>query len=363
MSVYTRPDSPFYWMWIEGTSIRESTGIPRRGGSPKHERELRLAAEEIYANRKTQEAKRAGGLVVTKPIVSYVAFAHWYERHEVAHHRGAERERSMLKQLAVYFSRFERLSDIDADAVKEWMTWRKHTVVPNTVNRELDVLKQLLAAAVPRYLGSSPIAGLRRFRIDETEPRLLTHDEEERLLAACGPADTAFIVTAIDTLWRLSSVVNLKWAQVKLERRFIVPLNAKVTHEGNPITDRMLPALTALSRDREWVFPQFHKDKETKTAAKNRAIRRFLLLCQRANIPHSRAAGGVTFHCLRHTGATRALQHGASVRTVMKLGGWKDERSVMRYVHAADLDVRMAAESISQRPPHSREPQTVTNQA
>jgi integrase len=360
MSVYVRPDSPYYWMWLEDTAIRESTGIPRRGGSPKHERELKRAAEAIYANRKTQEAKRLSGLIVTKPSISYVDFAAWYARHETAHHRGADKERSILKQLAVYFSRFTRLAEMDADAVKEWMTYRKHQVAPGTVNRELDVLKRLLAAAVPRYLDASPITGLRRFRVVETEPRILTVEEEDRLLGVCGPADLAFILTAIDTLWRLSSVVNLKWPQVKFDQLFIVPLNAKVKHEGNPITDRMVPALKALSRDHEWVFPQFHKDQDTKTAAKNRAIRRFLHLCQLALIPHSRAANGVTFHSLRHTGATRALQHGASVRTVMKLGGWQDERSVMRYVHAADSDVRQAAESISQRPPRSRTPKTAT---
>ena len=38
-----------------------------------------------------------------------------------------------------------------------------------------------------------------------------------------------------------------------------------------------------------------------------------------------------------------------SVRTVMKLGGWKSERSVMRYVHASDIDVQAAAESIGRR--------------
>lgn len=361
MGVYLRPDSPFWWMWIEATAIRESTGIPKKGGSPAHEKELRREAEMVYANRKVSEAKRAGGLLVAKPAISYVEFAEWYATHEVAHHRGADKERSILTQLAVYFSRFSMLSAIDADTVKEWMTWRKRTVEPATVNRELDVLKQLLAAAVPRYLEHSPIVGLRRFRVIETEPRILTLDEEDRLLNVCGPADRAFLVTAIDTLWRLSNVVQLQWPQVKHEARMVVPLNAKVKHDGNPITDRMNDALAQLSQDRPWVFPQFHQEREAKTAAKNRAIRHFLHLCQLAGVPHSRAAHGVTFHSLRHTGATRALQHGASVRTVMKLGGWKDERSVMRYVHAADLDVRAAAESISQRPPRSREKTEATN--
>jgi integrase len=112
------------------------------------------------------------------------------------------------------------------------------------------------------------------------------------------------------------------------------------------------------------VFPSFHTS-DRKTAAKNVAIRRFDDLCQLAGVPHGRKADGVTFHCLRHTGATRALQRGASVRTVMKLGGWKDETSVMRYVHAADSDVRAAAESIAKPPipftPRSRSVKTGTN--
>src|SRR5688572_5258043 len=114
MGVYIRPDSPFWWMWIEGTSIRQSTGIPRKGGSPTHAKELRAEAETIYANRKVLDAKRRGGLIVTKPTISYSDFATWYARHETAHHRGADKERSILKQLAGYFSRFTSLADIDA---------------------------------------------------------------------------------------------------------------------------------------------------------------------------------------------------------------------------------------------------------
>lgn len=355
MGVFVRKDSPFFWIWIEGTRTRESTGVPVKGGSPAQERELRRQAETIYAARKVEEAKRREGLAFKKPTISYAKYADWYARHEAAHHRGVIRERSMLTQLGRYFDRFTDLRQVDADAVKEWMTWRKRTVQPGTVNRELDVLKQVLASAVPKYLDASPIAGLRRFRVTEQEPRVLTLDEEDRLLAVCGPEDRAFLLTAIDTLWRLSTVVHLQWAQVKLERRFLVPLNAKVSHDGNPITDRLYEALQALSRDRAWVFPQFHREKDRPSAPKSRAIRRFLHLCQLAHIPHSRAAHGVTFHCLRHTGATRALQQGASVRTVMKLGGWQDERSVMRYVHASDQDVRAAAESIARRATHGRE--------
>jgi integrase len=348
MGVYLRPDSPYWWMWIEGTTVRASTGVPHQAGSPAQAKELRRQAETIYAAKKTEYAKQHGGLVTVRETISYPAFAAWYEANETSHQRGADKAASMLRRLLVYFGRFDSIALIDANVVKEWMTWRKRQVAPGTVNRELDVLKSLLRAAVPRYLERSPIAGLRRFRVEEEEPRILTHDEEQRMIAVADAEDVAWLVTAIDTLMRLSNVVNLKWAQVKFPSRSIIPLNAKVKHDVVPMTTRMLAALKALPDGSDWAFPRFHQRRRGgKTAAKNKAIRRFDYLCRAAGVPHGRDVGGVTFHCLRHTGATRALQRNASVRTVMKLGGWKDERSVMRYVHAADSDVRAAAESIA----------------
>lgn len=350
-------------MVIEGTGERRSTGVPRAAGFPAQALEQRRQAETIYAATKTDAAKRAAGLLPQQQTITFRTHATWYETHVAAHHRGADKEASMLGRLHEHFDRFASLAEIDVLAVREWMTARKRSVQASTVNRELDVLKRVLASAVPKYLAASPIAGLRRFRTNETEPRVLTPDEEARLLAIAGPADCAWLLTALDTLLRLSSVVNLKWAQVKLDRSVIVPLNAKVSHDAAPISRRVDLALRALPRANDWVFPEFHRRGKGKTAGKNKGIRRFMLLCQQAEIPYGRAAGGVTFHCLRHTGATRALQRGASVRTVMKLGGWKDERSVMRYVHAADSDVRAAAESISQHTPASREATDVTKSA
>lgn len=346
MGLYQRKDSPFYWMWIEGTKIRESTGIPTNGGSTQQDRELARQADLIYAARKVACAKVSAGVIVTRPTIGYRAFAQWFEDHETCHHRSASKEASMLRQLDLYFSRFDSLAEITEAVAKEWMTWRARQVARGTVNRELDVLKQLLHAAVPKYLPSSPLAGFRRFRVEEHEPRVLTLEEERRLIDAGTPEDVAWLLTALDTLMRLSNVVYLKWAQVKFPNRTIIPLNAKVKHDIVPISTRMLQALKALPQEESWVFPAFHRRGTGATSPKNRAIRRFDILCQLAHVPHGRLVHGVTFHGLRHTGATRALQNGASVRTVMKLGGWRDEKSVMRYVHAADSDVRAAAETI-----------------
>jgi integrase len=46
----------------------------------------------------------------------------------------------------------------------------------------------------------------------------------------------------------------------------------------------------------------------------------------------------VTFHSLRHTGATRAIQAGATLRDLQALGGWRDIKSVMRYTRPTTED-------------------------
>jgi integrase len=351
MSLYRRPDSRDWWMAIERHGqkpLRRSTGIAVDGGSPSGDQAQKQTAQRVYT---IEQAKHVLGQVSpTKPIISFREFADWYLQHVVAHQRGAIRDRSIVKQLMLSFSRFDSIADIDVHAVEEWKTARrKMKKAPATVNRELDVLKAMLHKAVPKYLDRSPLGDVRRFRVPEAEPRTLTTEEEDRLLAVSNDEERAWLTLAIDTLLRLSNVVHLQWAQVKMGPRVIIPLNAKFSHDAVPITPRLKLALDALDHDGPHVFASYH-DGKGPTAAKNELIRAFDDLCQKAHIAHGRKANGMTFHCLRHTGATRALQKGASIRTVMKLGGWKDERSVIRYTHASDQDVRTAAESIGARP-------------
>lgn len=354
MGVYQRKDSPYWWLRLEGTRIMRSTGVPIAGGSPAQERENRRRAEAIYSDLQGKQALAKAGLIPTpKPTISVRDFLAWYERTVVVHQRGHERASSMLRQLALYFGTVTDLQEITAAKVRDWMAWRRKQVAPATVNREFDVLKALLRAAVPQYLDANPIADLRRLRQPETEARVLTYEEEQRLLAVCGPSDRAFILAALDTLLRLGSLLTLKWDQVKLAERVVVVLNAKVSTTPKPISTRLYQALKDLPRTGPYVFSQFHGAKGS-TSAKNKATRRFDHLCALAGVPHGRAVHGVTIHCLRHTGATRALQAGASVRTVMELGGWTNAATVMRYLHASDQDVQHAAESIGQARPVAR---------
>jgi hypothetical protein len=57
MGVYVRPDSRFYWLWLEGHRRKERTNIPVLCGTP-HEARARRLAERLYAIRMLELAEQ-----------------------------------------------------------------------------------------------------------------------------------------------------------------------------------------------------------------------------------------------------------------------------------------------------------------
>lgn len=343
MGIYQRKDSPYWWMHTEIDGKKASTGIPHTGTHAEQTRELRKRAETKYR-------QRLGELALLPqsprlPVISWRSYVQWYETNHAAHLRGVVRVASMLRQMSDYFGRFDSLQQITESTIREWMTARKSQVSASTVNRELDVLKSLLHTAVPRYLTHSPASEVRRLRVVEQERRVLSREDEARLLAVGNSHDRAWLLLSIDTALRLSNTVALEWPQVKA--RDIIPLNAKVSIRAVPISTRLRTALDALDGPRKgFVFPAFHSTDDGPQAPKQRAIRRFAYLCALADVKHGSKVGGVTIHCLRHTAITRALQAGMSPSDVMALAGIREMRTLQRYSHWTDEGVRRAAESI-----------------
>lgn len=82
---------------------------------------------------------------------------------------------------------------------------------------------------------------------------------------------------------------------------------------------------------------------------------RFHALCVRADMPAGRKAGGITFHGLRHTGATRATRV-VKLTVVQRLGGWKSLKQLARYDHPEDPEIVRAVEVIGSRATHAPAP-------
>lgn len=355
MGVVVRKDSPYYWLNLERAGLpplRQSTRIPVAAPTPAQRQENKRLAEAAYAAKMGDLARQRFDLPANTRAPSLRVWAQWYQTHVTPTKRSANRERSAIRTLVGYFGRYE-LQDITPDLVMTWRRQRLHAVKWTTVNRETDVLKSMVAAAVPKYLKASPLVGMQRLRAeksqaaaDDGEIRVLERDEELRLLEACETLeDRVLIVLGLDSLIRLGDLVLLTWKRDK--GGYLLVANSKNnTHYKTPISKRLRKLLDQCDRDDPRILAWCRGRVKP-------AQDRFTTLCRRAGLPVGRARAGLTFHCLRHTGATRLVEAGINLRTVQAIGGWKDLRSVMRYAHPTGVE-QAAVDQIGARPVHGR---------
>ncbi len=346
MGIYARKDSKFYWLCLERRGqrpIREATKIPVAGGNDSQKKQNRELAQAAYSVRMGDLARAKYNLPTERPISTFAAYRVWYYDNISTQKRNTARERSMLKQLGVTFDRFP-LHTIDRDQILEWRTARVKAVAPGTVNREL------AAESVPKFLEKNPAAGVPRLRVPEQEVPILTTAQEARLLKVATVEERAIVLTALDTLQRLSNVANLARAQD--HGSYITVLNPKVKSYKVAVSTRLRKALDAhlktLPKGEKHVFPSMRL--ATDGATRNRVIAMFMALCAKAKIPTGRKTGGFSFHCLRHTGASRMLTTGrVDVKTVADIGGWADIKVLQKYLHPTDAQKRAAVETIGRR--------------
>lgn len=358
MGVVTRTGSRYFWINLERGGglppLRESTRIVAQGVAKPILVENRRLAEQVYHARMNDLARQRVGLPVQRTRVTFRLYAAWYLEHITPTKRTAAREASAIGHLVAFLGRTP-VDLIDQTLVREYLTARRAVVKPATVNRELDVLKSMLTSAVPKYLASNPLQGMRRLRAPSAPPRILTHAEERQLLAVLDPPDQALLIGALDTLLRLADLIGLKWAQD--HGAYLSIPDPKTEPYRVPVSTRLRTALDALERQGDYVF--HHLAIRTGRPRANNATYRFAAACKAAGVPYGRP-DGMTWHGLRHTGATRAIDAGASLRDLMALGGWRDIKSVLRYTRPTQTD-RALVDRMSQprtaarraRPVHS----------
>lgn len=340
MGVYRRPDSTFYWMRLEGTNRRVCTKIPVGG---KAQRE---AAEAVYRATMTALAKEDLGLPtgMSGGTLTLLEFSRWYETNILPKHRGQERELEILAILRSHLGALD-LRDITRATVQEYQAVRlKAKKAPGTVNREVAVLKAIIREAVTAgHLAASPLAGMPMLRMVRRDPRTLSAADEVRLLEQLPHDLRVLYIVAVDTLARLSNVLNLTREEDRGTHLALV--DSKTGPYEVPLSSRARAALDSLPKTDAYYFPDRRKAKaeRDRRMAIRSALRRACARCT-PPIPFGRAAGGITFHgATRATGATRMLRAQVDPRTVQKIGNWASFTTMGRYLAAGDMDVRAKA--------------------
>jgi len=344
MGVFKRPDSPYWWLYLESTKTREPTPI-LLGDTISQRADAKRLAKDAYQRRMLEVAEQKVKRLPNGPaMVRFSAYADAYARDVIALRRGARRELEMLTPLRGAFGP-ELLSSIDADRVRAYMAARMAGGCgPRTINREIDVLKGMLRDAVGKYLTVSPIVGLKRLKAPPIKRRLLQPAEEAKLLEVCEDAqDRAIIILGIDTMIRLGDLLDLERSEHDGHWLYVKHAKSGDAYE-TALSARALAVLKEIERtDERYYFAKFRRATNPRDWVGS-VRQRFEYLCTKAGLRYGRRQGGLTFHwATRRTGATRyLLEKGSPISAVQKQGNWKHPEMLLRIYAEARREDQLA---------------------
>ncbi|MHB8734511.1 MAG: tyrosine-type recombinase/integrase [Terriglobales bacterium] len=182
---------------------------------------------------------------------------------------------------------------------------------------------------------ANPARLVRRRREDNARVRWLTAEEESRLrstIAEHCPAELPAFDLALHTGMRRSEQYRLTWDCVDFERRQLTIARSK--HGGIryiPLDATAMAALRALSARGGGTGAVMVAAKGGHGYTQGHALKTpkewFGAACLRAGVPD------FTWHCLRHTFASRLTMTGVGLRDVQELMGHKTIAMTCRYSH------------------------------
>lgn len=228
-----------------------------------------------------------------------------------------------------------------------------------SVNRELALLRSILNVALDKgWLIKSPFKrGLISVADEVKRERILTRDEERRLLAACDERTRTYklrgkeiivqdrrrehlkavIIAALDTGMRKGELLTLRWRDVDLDNREIIvqAMNTKTLRE------RTVPMTTRLYSELRRMYDERPHDADELV---------FGIQCDvKRSFDGARRDAGIAdlrFHDLRHTHATRLVNSGIEITEVARGLGHQQLSTTYRYTNTSRESARRRAESL-----------------
>ena len=238
-----------------------------------------------------------------------------------------------------------------------------------TVNRFLQLLSKIFELAFEEgYVDANPVRRVPLESEGEGRERYLTYEEEERLLPQLRGRLAhlhAPVVMALDTGMRKVTELlrlrvehvnfgdapvffNISGRDVEVPPGHLLVVKSKNKRPRTiPMTARVRSELLRViqSRTEGPVFTSARTGVNLVTIKKG-----FKRACELAGIPHGQnRPGGLTFHDLRHTFATRLAERGVGETQRLALLGQSSTKMVRRYSHATPEAMREAVQRLEQK--------------
>lgn len=255
-----------------------------------------------------------------------------YRDEVVPSHKGADVETNRINRM-LRTENFvdKKLAALSTEDLQDFITDRLTEVAPATVDRDLDVLSQVIrySADVWKIASvESPFIGLRRPKYFNERDRRLTPDEEEQLLKAARADENPYvepaIILALETAARRGELLSITLADVNLELRYVLLRETKNGRSRKvPLSTRAMMELTKLMAD-------CTADDEPLLKLSANALK---IAFFRRVVP----ASGVVdlhFHDLRHESISRLAESGKfQLIELQAISGHRDTRMLLRYAH------------------------------
>jgi integrase len=345
--IYQRGKRGTWWVEfrdpITGREVRRSLRVRRR-----------RTAEGLARDLEADLARGYHRLAVRKPwaeaVAAYLSSGMVHkELATVAEDRRTLGKRFIPPPIVRY------VDEVRAEHIAAYLAARKGLDrSPFRINRELRTLRAFFnwcAAPSRRWVSQNPAREIpqlpepqgvaARALDDATLNTLLMKVQGTRLE---GP-----VLLAMNHGLRESELIHLRWGAVELgHRRLWIRHNPEMGWKVKGGQERLVhlndvtqawvaralasrngdssPYLFEMGPGRPW-------SREALVVAMGRVMRRIGI-----------RRGG--FHMLRHTWATRQVEAGTPIPTLMVMGGWRDWRSMQRYLHLGDETQRQAAQRV-----------------
>lgn len=349
MRLFQRAGSPFWWydFTFQHNRIRKSSGKLTR-------RECAIVADDHRHRLRNQRPANATDWRLTEALGTY-----WNDVGKTKASRDSIWK--YFERLSDIIGPHKPLSEISNADLMQYRARRRglDNVQPQTVNRDLDMLRAALFHARDIYGQSVPNLAWKKVKVAEAPHRLrfLSADEYRNLIAAAHAELVPIIICAVATGLRRENILEMTWAQVDLENAVITVPRTK---SGKPmqvrITGNLRAALGQMSAKRHTAAIAAGRV----PSGRERVFVRTGFRRRWASATTGARLDNVRFHDLRHTFASWARIAGADLATIKEAMDHSHISVTMRYAHInaathrtafdAAADMLDAAQSPAQSP-------------
>jgi len=331
------PGSGVWWIrWTDHEGKRHKEKAGRRSDATAL---LAKRQHEKLLRRKLPE-RLQGGATLTFGQLAKDALAHSTEEN------GDRTTKELALKLAVFSETFDNrpAEGISKHDIQSWLQEQteKRKSSPATRNRYQAAFSLVYRVALDNEkLKINPASRIKRKPEHNDRIRFLSPKEEVKLTQVISenwPQHLPALMISLHTGMRASEQFGLQWSDVSLTRKSITLSHTKAGRTRHvPLNSIALEAFKALKGTGTPSGPVFlYEDGNPVQTARGW----FETAVEMA------ALKDYTWHCNRHTFASRLVMAGADIRTVAELMGHSTIQMTMRYAHLAPKHAQAAVDRL-----------------